>query len=89
MKCPDAESVVIDATSTTAIFPRPIANFDVISFYFYSRYGEVFQIIASNTSIHILEEFKLNQTTEVTLSVAGKFGYGAECIFTVEPAEGM
>ena len=88
MKCPDAESIVIDATSRTAEFPRPITNFEVVSSYFYSRYGKIFQIVSPNTSTHVLPEFNFDQTTDVSLSVAGKFGTGAVCTFTVLPSEG-
>ena len=79
IRCPDP----INSTSTSASFPRPEANFDVTSPYYYSQNGEMFTKLPSSSSHHSLLYFDRGETTNVTLSVAGASGMGATCSFMV------
>ncbi|XP_072015172.1 scavenger receptor cysteine-rich domain-containing group B protein-like [Amphiura filiformis] len=84
VQCPKT----INSTSMAVSFPRPVANFNVKSPYFYSRNGELFHMTAPcTTTNHQLFEIPRGRTSTITLTVAGELGYGAFCSFTVSVIE--
>ncbi|XP_072014782.1 uncharacterized protein [Amphiura filiformis] len=80
----------VNYSSTAVSFPRPVANFKEKSPYYYSRNGTLFQVIAPTPTIHQhqLGDIPRDRTTNITLSVAGEFGYAAFCTFEVSYLEG-